>query len=123
MVLVAQLREDGQSLAAGEKEGAHAVLLTKTDREVIGALADVPWGISLDEAGDEGFSELKALGCDFVLFEPDAAPPTVLSDGQLGKIVKLEPSLPDGLMRALGTLPVDAVLLGGDDRLSVQRLM
>jgi hypothetical protein len=47
----------------------------------------------------------------------------LLKEEGLGKIAEIEPSLADGLIRAIGQLPIDAVLVGGEPSLSVHRLM
>jgi hypothetical protein len=129
MVLIASLRE-GEAKAAAV-EGADAVLISqaKLKREslaqTVDLLAEVPWGVSLEEVTALELSKLKEMGCDFVVFDAARAPLMLLGERDMAKIVKLEPSVADGLARAIEQLPIDAVLIGaeGELSLSIHRLM
>jgi len=68
-------------------------------------------------------AQLKGKGCDFLVFDAAKAPLTLLREEEVGKIVEIDPSLADGLVRAIEQLPIDAVLIGGEPSLSVHRLM
>jgi len=128
MILIAALPVEDILAAAAAKEYADAVLLsdtkgTKFSDKFTASLGELPWGVSIGEATDEQLADLKKAGCDFLVCDAEKAPLILLREEEIGRIVKLEPSLPDGLIRVTAQLPIDAVLIGGDPFLSVQRLM
>ena len=111
--------------AAAAKGHADAVLLegARPDKKLASALEDMPCGLTLDKASVEQLSGIERSGCDFIVCHAESAPLAVLQEGAVGTIVEVEPSLPDGLLRATAQLPINAVLIGGDPSLSIQRLM
>ena len=123
MVLIAVLTEGDASAAAIGNGNADAVLLKKVDSQITAALGKIPWGASLEKGTEKELNHLKEMGCDFLVFDPATAPIALLRDNELGKIVEVEASLGDGMIRAIDKLPIDAVLIGGDSELSVHRLM
>jgi hypothetical protein len=123
MVLIVALAEGDAGAAPDDKARADAVLLAKAESQVVDALGEALWGVSLDKGTDEQLTQLKGMGCDFLVFEPATAPSSLLGEEALGKIVEIEPDMADGMLRAIDKLPIDAVLLGGDTTLSVHRLM
>lgn len=125
MVLIACLAEGPARAAAAAKESADAVLLkgAQSRGKLIASLGELPWGASLEEATEEDLAQLKGEGCDFLVFDAAKAPPAVLRQEELGRIVEIDPSLADGLVRVIEQLPIDAVLIGGEPSLSVHRLM
>jgi hypothetical protein len=128
MILIATFPVEDTLAAAAGKEYADAVLLsdtkgTKFSDKFTASLGELPWGVSIGEATDEQLADLKEAGCDFLVCDAEKAPLMLLREEDIGRIVKLEPSLPDGLIRVTAQLPIDAVLIGGDSSLSVHRLM
>ncbi len=134
MVLIAVLAAGDAPAAAAAKENADAVLLNEAEitklfekfeklEKLAASLGELPWGVSLGEASEEQLSRLKSAGCDFLVCDAENSPLMLLREGEMGRIVKVEPSLPDGLIRATAQLPIDVVLIGGEPSLSVQRLM
>lgn len=125
MVLIACLAGGPARAAAGVKESADAVLLKggQSREKLVASLGEFPWGASLEQATEEELTQLKGEGCDFLVFDAAKAPPAVLLEEEMGKIVEIDPSLADGLIRAIDQLPIDAVLIGGEPSLSVHRLM
>ena len=123
MVLIVAPTEADTGAASDDKARADAVLLAKADSQVVDTLGESPWGVSLDKGTDEELTELKDMGCDFLVFEPAIAPSSLLSEQELGKIVEIGPDTADGMLRAIDKLSIDAILLGGDPTLSVHRLM
>ena len=89
--------------------------------------ADIPWGGWLKEAGQEGIREIVKAGCDFVVFPAANTSLTIVEDDEVGKILQVEPSLGDGLLRTVNELPIDAVLVSregeGDYSLTWHHLM
>ena len=125
MVLIACLPEGNARAAAATKESADAVLVkgAQSLEKLVASLGEATWGAALDEYTEEETATLKGKGCDFLVFDAAKAPPTLLREEELGKIVEIDPSMADGLVRAIEQLPIDAVLIGGEPSLSVHRLM
>lgn len=98
--------------------GADAILLHADERgltaknlqKIVKPLKDTPWGVYLDENGDEA-AALAEAGCDFAVFSPTSRIAAVPQDEKTGKILQVESSMDDGLLRAVNDLPADAVLL------------
>ena len=132
MMLIAVLATGDAPAAAAAKENADAVLLSEAEstkfseklEKLVPSLGELPWGVSLGEASDpDSIGALKSAGCDFLVCDTENSPLMLLREREMGRIVKVEPSLPDGLIRATAQLPIDVVLIGGEPSLSVQRLM
>ena len=100
-------------------------LRAKSLEQTIASLGEIPWGVSFDGVSGEELSRLREMGCDFLVFEAERAPMALLREGEMAKVVQIEPSLADGLVGAIEQLPIDAVLIGGEGEtsLSVHRLM
>ncbi len=131
MVLIAALSQEDAKVATIAQQGADAVLisLAKLNREglrqIVGPLAEMPWGVSLKEVTAEELSQLREMGCDFLVFDAAKAPLALLRVEEMAKIVEIQPSLADGLVRAIESMPIDAALIGAEDELSfsIHRLM
>jgi hypothetical protein len=125
MVLIASLDDADRSAADVAKDYADAALLTSAEgaKKLPSSLGDLPWGALLSEAAEGQIERLKKDGGDFYIFDAATAPAAFLKDEGMGRVAEISPSLPDGLIRAASQLPVDAVLIGGDDSMSLQRLM
>ena len=69
---------------------------------------------------------LIGAGCDFVVFSPTARI-TDLPDEKTGKIVQVDSSMDDGLLRAINDMPADAVLvtdtLDSNETLTLHQLL
>jgi len=85
----------------------------KTLQKIYQAVPDIVWGGWLRESDEATIKQMVNAGCDFVVF-PAGTPLTVFQNGELGKILEVEPSLSEGLMRAVNELPVDAVLIAAE---------
>ncbi len=120
--------------AAKSNTGADAVLVY-TDKSELTALnvqktakafGDIPWGVYLEESG-EAAAALVEAGCDFVVFSPIARITDLPQDEKIGKIVQVDSSMEDGLLRAINDLPADAVLVTdtfeGNETLTIHQLM
>jgi hypothetical protein len=55
-------------------------------------------------------------GCDFVVFPAAKTSLAILQNEAVGRILEIEASLSDGLLRAIDALPVDAVLIADELR-------
>jgi hypothetical protein len=63
--------------------------------------------------------------CDFLVF-PSGIPLTATQTEKVGRVLELEMTLSEGLLRTVNDLPVDAVLVAGeaeDNSLTLERLM
>ncbi|MFH1002595.1 MAG: hypothetical protein V1780_00430 [Chloroflexota bacterium] len=120
MLLVASLAGDGVDIPAGHLSGADAGLLginkladgARALRQLGQLVPDLPWGGWLAGAVPGGLKPLLTAGADFVVF-PASTPLSIIKDGAIGKILQVETSLGDGLLRAVGALPAEAVLMAG----------
>lgn len=112
------------SLEAGELEkhadyldAADAVLVrfidtnltVKAVQKIGSVLPDVSWGLYLADGDTKKVTAMEA-GADFVLFPSDSQVADTPKDDKTGKILQVESSMDDGLLRAINDLPVDAVL-------------
>ena len=77
------------------------------------AVPDIPWGGWLKEIGKEGVGK---VGGDFIVFPAEKAALAMLDDKETGKILEVEPWLEPGLLKAIDSLPVDAVLIAAEDK-------
>jgi hypothetical protein len=87
----------------------------KNLQKISQAVSDIPWGGWLTG----GLGEIKQLtraGCDFVVFPAGSTPLAMLQNDEVGRILEVEASLSEGLLRAVNELPVDAVLIAGEQK-------
>jgi hypothetical protein len=102
-------------------EGASA----KVVKQMVEAVGDVPLGVFVKGMGEEKIDELASVGCDFMVFDIKI-PAAVLHKEGVGKFLMIEPSLDQGLVRAINSLEVDGVLIssrGGDSFVAVEHLL
>ncbi len=99
----------------------------KTLREMSQAVPDIPWGGWLRNIEKGEIKQMVKAGCDFVVFPAANTPLTLLQNDEIGKILEIESSLSEGLLRAANELPIDAVLItteqGGEYFLTWHHLM
>lgn len=81
----------------------------KTMKMVAGAIVDIPWGWRLEDSPEEIVKMVLKGGADFIVFPSDAALHMPEADST-GRILEVESSLSEGLVRAINELPIDAVL-------------
>lgn len=97
----------------------------KSFGQLVQAFGDIPLGLFLESADKEEIAKFVELGSDFVVFDLKTPLEVVNKEG-LGKIIKIEPSLDQGLVRTINALPlqVDGVLVAGEESLiTVERLL
>ena len=122
MLLVASLAQVDIDRLADGVAGTDAGLLqiprpssgVKTLKQVCQAVSDIPWGGWLKEISRGGVGQMVEAGADFVVFPAASASLEIFQDEKLGKILEVEPSLEPGLLKAVDDLPVDAVLVAGE---------
>ncbi len=120
MLLVAALTEANIEGVADYMSGADAGIVpipksssgAKTGPKMSQAMSGIPWGGWLKDTSGEG-KKLAETGCDFVVFPADT-PLAILQDSKAGKILEVGTSLSEGLLKTIDELPVDAVLISGE---------
>ena len=117
MVIIASV-DDNDKAAAAAGEYADAILLKSLAGKNAASKAGLPWGAPANET-----SEVKESGCDFILIDTDRSPIDLLHEEKVCRIIEIDPSMTDGLIRASGQLPVDIVLIAGDEAVSMKRLL
>ncbi len=125
MLLVASLAQS-ESLTglATHIADADAVLLRITQSSPEGKAiqkmtrsSDMPWGGWLKDIDEKGLDTLVEAGGDFVVFPVGSAISLVPRSDKVGKILQVEPSLNEGLLRAIRELPIDAVLIAEEAKI------
>jgi len=127
MVLIATLPEANIEGLTDYVSGADAGLLSVSKRssgiknlqKVIKEVSDIPWGVWLGGSQEE-ITELGRTGCDFVVFPAVNTPLSNFQGDEVGRVLEVESTISEGLLRAVNELPVDAVLVNdkqGEDYL------
>ncbi len=88
-----------------------AALTPKNVQKIIAALPDVPAGLYIEDADDKELEALAEAGADFFIFPASGRIIPAANDKKTGRILQVESSLDDSLLRAVNGLPVDAVLV------------
>jgi hypothetical protein len=117
ILIVAKVAIDDGGSPVTNIDGADGVLLydeknkitMKTLSKIVKPLQNTPWGIFLDESEDTA-QALVESGCDFAVLSPTCPVSAVPQAEKVGKILHVESTMDDGLLRAVNDLPVDAVL-------------
>ena len=97
---------------------------SKLVKQAVKALGDVPMGVFVKDAGEEKVAEIAGLGCDFAVFDNDAAITALHNEG-ISKFLIIEHSLDQGLVRAINNLDVDGVFInrGEESFITVKHLL
>lgn len=119
MILVASLAQADIDGLSGYVAGADAGLLcipnlssgAKALQKICKVVPDIPWGGWLTDTGLKEIKPLVKAGCDFVVFPPATTSLAAFEGNGVGKVLQLETSLGEGLLRAVDELPIDAVLV------------
>jgi hypothetical protein len=95
-------------------------------KELVRSTGEVPLGLLLEEGdSQEKVQQMIDAGCDFIVFGLQAPLEAINKEG-LGKVLKIEPSLTPGLIRAVNELrpSIDAVLIASDAvPITIERLL
>ena len=120
MLLIASLAQTTDvGRLADYTKGADALLFTKpgsgakTLQKIAQSVSDIPWGLWLGDIGSREIKSMVEAGGDFVVF-PASTALAIPEDDKVGKILQVEASLSEGLLRAVNELPVDAVLIADE---------
>lgn len=94
-------------------------------KQMVEALGDVPLGVVVKSMDEGKMNELDGVGCDFVVFDIKI-PAAILHKRKTGKFLTIEPSLDQGLVRAINSLEVDGVFISGrsgDSFVAIEHLL
>lgn len=122
--LVASLAQESAENLAGHVVGVDAGLLkifkpstaVEALQKLSQALPDIPWGGWLQSSGQGGIKQLTEAGCDFIVFPATDTPLALIENKEAGRILEVEASIGEGLLRAVNALPVDAVLVTSEQK-------
>jgi hypothetical protein len=90
----------------------NSTLLTATSvKKIVATLPDIPVGLYLEDADGKEIEALTEAGCDFVVFPASSRISAAPADKKPGRILQVESAMDDSLLRAVNSLPLDAVLL------------
>ena len=120
MLLIASLAQDDVGNLADYVAGADAGLVhisrasPETFQKICQVVPDIPWGEWLRDTGRKGIKQGVEAGFDFVVFPADSTLPALLQSDKVGRVLQVEASLTEGLLRAVNELPVDAVFIASE---------
>ena len=122
ILLIAGLAQTNTDDLGDYTAGADAGLLhisnlnsgTKALQKICQVMPDIPWGGWLRDIGTRGIKQMAKVGCDFIVFPAANTSLAILQGDDIGRILEVEPSLSEGLLRAVNELPVNAVLVGSE---------
>jgi hypothetical protein len=118
ILIIGRLTVNSAAAPLKSSPGADAILfhtgesepMVKDIQKTAKSLGDIPWGVYLEESGSNTAALLEA-GCDFVVLSPTLPIPDLPQDEKIGKILQVDSSMDDGLLRAVNDLPADALLV------------
>jgi hypothetical protein len=79
-------------------------------KKIVDTLPEIPVGLYVEDAANEEITELAESGIDFIVFPPSGRISPAPEDKKSARILQVESSMDDSLLRAVNSLPVDAVL-------------
>ncbi len=130
--VIACVKAENLDKVSGGLNRADAVLIEIVRDEDLAALEkicqtekNIPAGGWLKSSSSETLKKATDVACDFVVF-PGTIPVALTQKEKMGRILELDTSLNERILRAAGELPIDAVLAfdkGEDSPLTVNRLM
>lgn len=118
--LVASLTQEGIDNIADYTSSVDALLLhisksdVKTLEKIAKAASDIPCGVHLER--QEEMKSILTSDCDFIVFSAGSTLLTALQDNKIGKVLELESSITDSLLRATNELPIDTVLIASEQK-------
>lgn len=124
ILVVASLAAESAESLTGRIAGADAALLriskapagAETLQKLASALPDTVLGGWLQGGIDGDLEQLTRAGCDFIVFPAPTTPLTSMRDDkETGKILEVEASLGDSLLRTANQLPADAIFVAREE--------
>jgi hypothetical protein len=130
MLLIAGLSGVGDWEAVVDSSEVNAGLLLAQDfkiesvKGIIKTIGAIPLGVFMKDMSKEEIAELAGSGCDFVVFDVKTSVASLQGEA-IGKFLVVEPSLDQGLVRAINNLDVDGVLInkGEESFISIEHLL
>ena len=125
MQVVASLAAESAESLVGHLGGADVGLISISKlaagaealQKLSQSLPDIILGGWLQGSNNADTNKLTKAGCDFIVFSASQTPVTLMKgDDKTSKIIEVEASLTDSLLRTVNDLPVDAVLITGDEK-------
>jgi hypothetical protein len=65
----------------------------------------------LEKIRQKELKQLKDAGCDFIVFPAESTPLGIIEEEAMGKVIEIDTTISDPLLRSIVELPVDAVLV------------
>ncbi len=123
MQLVARPVGDAEP-SPGRLSGADAALVPVTAitsgaarlKALTKEVPDIIWGASLEARARDDLEKTAKLGADFVLFPAVGTPVSVPPEDGAAVILEINTSISDAILRTVNDAPVDAVLVGDEER-------
>ena len=101
-----------------ELPAADAIILNASESRNMKSI----WGVRSTKNGLEEIDQLIKSGADFAILSTNGE--TIPSEKKIGKVLEIEASITDILLRSVNEMPVDAVFLSnGELSLTYKRLM
>jgi len=131
MLLIAGLAgaDVGKTEALAEAGVDAALILNRSVdirviEQMVKAMSGVPLGVLLPDANKEELAEIVNTGCDFIVFDM-TTPIAVLEGGKVGKLLMVEPSLNQNLVRTINDIDIDGMLInkGEGSVITVEHLL
>jgi hypothetical protein len=124
MLLVASLVEADVEGLADYVAGADAGLMViskpgsgiRAFKKISQAVPGIPWGGWLRGVGSKEIEQVAKADFDFAVFPAATTSLNTVQNKEVGKILEVEASLGEGLLKAVDELPVDAVLIDGEKK-------
>jgi hypothetical protein len=133
MLLVALLPQSGiDNVAEITTSGVDAIITCLEDPQrdtqdllqIASALGEIPLGVWPKSVDKDRVEQLAQAKCDFIVLEAATTSATVLEQEEIGKVIRIDFSLGDSLVKATSSLPLDAILIGqAGDFLTIYDLM
>ncbi len=131
--LVASIPRDKMDSLSKHVAGADAGLLHISDaaagdkaiQKLEESISGIPWGVRLSQDSRIDVEHLAKAGGDFFVF-PASTPLSMFQKEGVGRILEVDTSLSEGMLRAAAALQVDALLITGletESPLTWQHLM
>lgn len=79
--------------------------------DIKGGMPAIPWGVSTEGLSEAEAQEYRGHGCDLLAFPLQGTTAAALEEEEVGRVLCLEPHVPEQELRAIDTLPVDALLV------------
>ncbi len=87
-----------------------APVTPESAREIAEIYTEIPVGVYIEDADEKVTDALAEAGCDFLVFPPSSRLFSVSEEKKTGKIIQVESSMDDSLLRAVNSFSVDAVI-------------